>query len=481
MPSDDTGYRDTSDPDQADRDAALAQLITLLEPAAFPFESYAAALDRSAGDVARAAEWLLMPSEAGGSGAPASRSAKRARGLDQWLKAPAKRERPDLDSDTKNASTPSPKKAATPPSPPDRAATAANWAALLRASPPKPIAPAPKREPPLHLATPAALAAADIPLALLPSPVPPAMAAALYHLMMGEAETVPWPKNKWYLNGREVESNHQATSYARDLDEYGKEVGVHYYFQSKKYRGAKVFPPLLAEAAKLVEEAVNAHLDTIPRYPLEYRGKWEANMCAANRYDGAAATVGFHSDQMTYLGPFPTIASLSLGTPRAFRLRQTEAVEAAFGTGRPARTYEVTLGHNSLCLMTAGCQERVPPQRALDTFRPGWDIEQQVIPTEDQKAYTTRINITFRLLRADQKAKARARLGGASSTNGQKRTINGVEVVDDDMVYFWQCQSPTSTGELKGCGFFKILDMKGEGRGPCVADVDGAASEAADG
>ncbi|TXT04278.1 hypothetical protein VHUM_04276 [Vanrija humicola] len=217
---------------------------------------------------------------------------------------------------------------------------------------------------------------------------------------MAEAESVPWPRNKWYLNGKEVESNHQATSYARDIDEYGKEVGVHYYFQSRKYRGAKVFPPLLAEAARLVEDAVNAHLDTIPRYPLEYRGKWEANMCAANRYDGAASTVGFHSDQMTYLGPFPTIASLSLGTPRAFRLRQTEAVEAAFGTGRPARTYEVTLGHNSLCLMTAGCQERykhtVPAQRALDTFRPGWDIEQEVIPTEDQKAYTTRINITFR-------------------------------------------------------------------------------------
>lgn len=87
-----------------------------------------------------------------------------------------------------------------------------------------------------------------------------------------------------------------------------------------------------------------------------------------------------------------------------------------------------------------------------------------------------------RLLRADQKAKARARLGTASSTNGQKRVTNGVEVVDDDMAYFWQCQSPTSTGELKGCGFFKILDMKGEGRGPCVGDVvPEAASDGADG
>ena len=28
---------------------------------------------------------------------------------------------------------------------------------------------------------------------------------------------------------------------------------------------------------------------------------------------GGKEGVGFHSDQMTYLGPFPTIASLSLG------------------------------------------------------------------------------------------------------------------------------------------------------------------------
>jgi hypothetical protein len=44
-------------------------------------------------------------------------------------------------------------------------------------------------------------------------------------------------------------------------------------------------------------------------------------------------------------------------------------------------------------------------------------------------------------------------------------------VVDDDMVYFWQCQAPSRTGDMKGCGFFKILDMRGEGRGPCWGDA----------
>jgi hypothetical protein len=44
------------------------------------------------------------------------------------------------------------------------------------------------------------------------------------------------------------------------------------------------------------------------------------------------------------------------------------------------------------------------------------------------------------------------------------------DVLEDDMVWFWQCQSPGQTGEMKGCGFFKVLDMKGEGRGPCIGD-----------
>jgi alkylated DNA repair dioxygenase AlkB len=58
---------------------------------------------------------------------------------------------------------------------------------------------------------------------------------------------------------------------------------------------------------------------------------------------------------MKDLGPYTTIASLSLGTPRAFRLRQTDPIEAP---KTPTRTYEINLGHNSLVLMNAGCQER---------------------------------------------------------------------------------------------------------------------------
>lgn len=82
-----------------------------------------------------------------------------------------------------------------------------------------------------------------------------------------------------------------------------------------------------------------------------------------------------------------------------------------------------------------------------------------------------------RLLRADQKAKARSNMASSPSKIRnevkQEATIkmyHGQEIIDDDMIFFWQCQAPGQTGDMKGCGFFRILDMKGEGRGPCIVD-----------
>jgi len=99
--------------------------------------------------------------------------------------------------------------------------------------------------------------------------------------------------------------------------------------------------------------------------------------------------------------------------------------------------------------------------------------------------------ILLRLLRADQKAKARTRLAISPSKpkafsaeplvdsmiepNETAERVgvgdSAASMVKDDMVFFWQCQSPGQTGDLKGCGFFRILDMIAEGRGPCVGDV----------
>jgi len=73
------------------------------------------------------------------------------------------------------------------------------------------------------------------------------------------------------------------------------------------------------------------------------------------------------------------------------------------------------------------------------------------------------------LLRADQKSKARSRLPPSPSKARLTQEVRD-DLVEDDMIFFWQCQSPGQTGDIKGCGFFKILDMKAEGRGPYYGD-----------
>jgi alkylated DNA repair dioxygenase AlkB len=75
----------------------------------------------------------------------------------------------------------------------------------------------------------------------------------------------------------------------------------------------------MEEACKIIERVVNEQMKQRRRFPLEWGGgtdeevAWRANVAASNCYEGSKESVGFHSDQMTYLGPCPTIASLSLG------------------------------------------------------------------------------------------------------------------------------------------------------------------------
>lgn len=103
------------------------------------------------------------------------------------------------------------------------------------------------------------------------------------------------------------------------------------HFSATRYPGrqgrgeeTKQFPSAMEEACEIVEKAVNAEMCKRKRFPLEWGGDpgdpngqgltWRANFAAANCYEGAKETVGFHSDRLTSIGPYPTIASLSLGT-----------------------------------------------------------------------------------------------------------------------------------------------------------------------
>lgn len=93
------------------------------------------------------------------------------------------------------------------------------------------------------------------------------------------------------------------------------------------------------------------------------------NSCLCNLYRDGSDTVNWHSDDETFLGPNPEIASLSFGEPRRFQLRHKQTGERQ----------EYQLGNRDLLYMGRGVQAE-------------W---QHRIPREGRVA-GARLNLTFR-------------------------------------------------------------------------------------
>ena len=144
-----------------------------------------------------------------------------------------------------------------------------------------------------------------------------------------------------------------------------------------RYNGRAVdpppkFPPEMEEACEIVERIVNQEMKKRQRFKLEWSGSvtrdadslWRANVAASNRYQGGKESVGFHCDQLTYLGPYPTIASLSLGKDLYIFCYKLELMFCCSGTRRnfslrevipirqkglkKSQTFNIPLAHNSV-------------------------------------------------------------------------------------------------------------------------------------
>lgn len=110
-----------------------------------------------------------------------------------------------------------------------------------------------------------------------------------------------------------------------------------------------------------------------------------------NCYKGGNESVGFHSDQLTYLGPRAIIGSISLGVAREFRVRKIVARDDEDRSGSKDLRADaegqiaIHLPHNSLLVMHAEMQEEwkhsIAPAQAIDPH-----------PIAGNK----RINITYR-------------------------------------------------------------------------------------
>ncbi|EPQ58372.1 hypothetical protein GLOTRDRAFT_36273 [Gloeophyllum trabeum ATCC 11539] len=342
--------------------------------------------------------------------------------------------------------------------------------------PPSPAKDTPRRLPPLTLANPD-MVAKHTPCTLHLSVLPPELACRLFYTMLDESQE--WKRNQWWLFERLVESPHRTSFYVRrfsasdgdseDVAGDAWQEAAQYWYNGRSTQPPRHFPDVLEEACTIVERVVNEEMKKRRRYPLEWGGDslgiWRANVAAANCYEGAKESVGAHADQLTYLGPYPTIASISLGTTRTFRLRET--IPSDQRDVRQARTFNIPLPHNSLTIMHASTQERfkhsIPPQSTIDLYRPSYP-RSMASPIEPSNC---RINITFRFYRPDFHPSTipRCKCGIPTVLRADQKNKQ-----DGSDKYWWHCNA-AAQNEGKDCGFWKVLDIKAEGRGPCVQDA----------
>lgn len=107
----------------------------------------------------------------------------------------------------------------------------------------------------------------------------------------------------------------------------------------------RTFLPVMEVACQIIENLTSEEIGRRQRLPLEWNGRgadgllWRANVAAANCYAGSQESVGFHSDQLTYLGPHATIASLSLGAFFSDEKHRTEPSKAQIASSDCGRSY----------------------------------------------------------------------------------------------------------------------------------------------
>ncbi|KAK9323919.1 hypothetical protein V1517DRAFT_319237 [Lipomyces orientalis] len=226
----------------------------------------------------------------------------------------------------------------------------------------------------IHLYTPGSIASLT-PCTFHPFFLPPDLADSLLRQLLDDSTT--WRPNQFRLFNREVTSPHTTSFYVNP--QHFDEFKDSYRYNGAVIKDVRPFNDTMVRVQKLVEDVVKSELEKRGYQEFQYKGKWVADVAFCNRYNGPAEAVGYHSDRLTYLGPMPVIASLSLGVTREFRLREICT---------PSQTYSLHLPHNSLVIMHAPCQEKfkhsVIPSRIVDSH---------------PIAGIARINITYRMYR----------------------------------------------------------------------------------
>lgn len=249
-----------------------------------------------------------------------------------------------------------------------------------------------------------------------------------------------WTSRSFYMFERLVKSHHSTALYS-DRNEFTTKDATYNGLPAAKIRP---FNDGLKQARDIIQDIVNEEIIKRGLAKYQYSGEWVSDIAVCNGYNGSEETVGYHSDQMTHLGPHCVIASVSLGTTREFRLKDRH--------DRDTSTFSIHVPHNSMVIMHAGCQE---------------EYKHSLVPsacpiTPHPISGDVRINITFRMYLDDFK------------TNKLPHCDCGFPMLlrtniskERNYRHIWQCSASYNDG--KGCS--KIIWPKFK-ENACSNDAD---------
>jgi 2OG-Fe(II) oxygenase superfamily/GRF zinc finger len=334
-------------------------------------------------------------------------------------------------------------------------------------SPSKAVKPLTRKGKTVHLFTPADIAA-HTPCSIIHNFLPAEESTSLLKELLPETPTFHRATFKLFDNV--VRSPHSAGFYVNSLEERDKQTSEYLYNGNYLSDVREILPEMRNVSAK-VQEAVNKEIAIRIRdhYPdgkkLKHQcpDEWFPNAAFVNCYDGGAESVGWHSDQLTYIGTRPIIGTLSLGVAREFRVRKIVVREEEDGGENAGLTKSkessersrgddegqiaIHLPHNSLLVMHAEMQEEWK-----HSIHPAVTIEPHPI------AGNKRISITYRWYREcfhpRYTPKCRCGLPTVLKCVQKKKENRGR--------YMWMCQAGNIPGK-QSCGFFEWGEFTDDG------------------
>ena len=337
-----------------------------------------------------------------------------------------------------------------------------------------PSKPLTKKGQTLHLYTPSQISA-HTPCTLIPNFLPISLANTLLTSLLSECTT--FTSATFKLFDTVVTSPHTACFY---LPASTLANGSSYLYNGTALSDIRAMTPSMLDIQPLIRTAVNdairtrirTHYPNGERLPHQSSKAWEPNAAFVNCYDGGTEAVGYHADQLTYLGPRPVIGSLSLGVAREFRVRRVipstdaQAPNEDDPDSKQAKAdaqgqIAIHLPHNSLLIMHADMQEEWK-----HAISPAKTIEPHPL------AGSKRINITYRHYRDSFAPRWIPQCACNAPT--VLRPVMRKKDAEGRGKYFWGCQmgsrldnapSKDSLADKpsSGCGYFEWAVFNDDG------------------